>query len=217
MNREKLLMDMYEAMLGALGPSGWWPARTPFEVAVGAVLTQNTNWKNVEKAIAALDAAGALDPRAMAALAPARLAELIRPSGYFQVKTARLRALLAFLDEACGYDLAALARRDLDALRPALLRVRGVGPETADSILLYALNQPTFVVDAYTRRILARHALIPEDTPYEETREFFMDVLEPDVALFNEYHALIVRVAKDWCRKAAPRCEGCPLQPFLER
>lgn len=217
MNREKLLLEMYEAMLAALGPSGWWPGRTPFEVAVGAVLTQNTNWKNVEKAIAALDGAGALEPRAMAALAPARLAELIRPSGYFQVKQARLRALLEFLDAECGYDFAALARRGLDELRPALLAVRGVGPETADSILLYALDQPTFVVDAYTRRILSRHALIPGDVPYEEMREFFMDALTPDTALYNEYHALIVRVGKDWCRKAAPRCEGCPLEPFLER
>jgi endonuclease-3 related protein len=208
---------MHDAMLAALGPSRWWPGDTPFEVAVGAVLTQNTNWKNVEKAIANLRAAGALEARAMDALPAARLAELVRPSGSFNVKAARLKNLLALLRDEADYDIRALSGRGLDALRPLLLGVRGVGPETADSILLYALDEPTFVVDAYTRRILGRHALLPEDAHYDEVREFFMDALPRDAALFNEYHALLVRVAKDFCRKARPLCDGCPLEPFLER
>ncbi|WP_461211150.1 endonuclease III domain-containing protein [Desulfocurvus sp. DL9XJH121] len=217
MNREDLLLSMYNAMLDTLGPSGWWPGETPFEVAVGAVLTQNTAWSNVEKAVGNLRAAGALSPREMEALAADDLARLIRPSGYYRVKALRLKALLAFLREECGHDLAALAERDTDDLRNAVLGVKGVGPETADSILLYALEKPSFVVDAYTKRILSRHALIPEDAGYDEMREFFMDVLPHSVELYNEYHALIVRVGKQFCASRSPRCESCPLQPFLER
>lgn len=216
MNREALLLDMYHAMLDAFGPSRWWPAETPFEVAVGAMLTQNTNWANVEKAIANLRAARVLGPEAMDGLTPDELAELIRPSGYYRVKATRLKGLLAFLREECGYDLAALADRDMDELRPLLLSVKGIGPETADSILLYALNKPTFVVDAYTKRILSRHALIAEDAAYDEMREYFMDVLDPAPELYNEFHGLIVRVAKRFCAKKAPLCDGCPLQPFLD-
>lgn len=216
MNRETLLLSMYQAMLDQLEPSSWWPAETPFEMAVGAILTQNTNWKNVEKAIGNLKAANALSPAAMAALPADELAELIRPSGYFRMKAQRLKGLVAFIKEHADGELESLAGRGLDELRPLILSVKGVGPETADSILLYALGEPTFVVDAYTRRILSRHGLLPEDTHYEEVREFFMDVLDPDPALFNEYHALIVRVAKDYCLKKAPRCEGCPLKEFLD-
>lgn len=216
MDREALLLDMHQAMLEALGPSGWWPADGPFEVAVGAVLTQNTAWSNVEKAIANLRDAGALSPRSMDGLTPERLADLIRPSGYYRIKALRLKALLSFLREECGHDLEALALRDTRDLREALLAVKGVGPETADSILLYALEKPTFVVDAYTKRILGRHALIAEDAGYEEMREFFMDVLAPDTALYKDFHAQIVRVGKDWCLKKAPRCAGCPLARFLD-
>jgi len=220
MQRSTLLQTYYRTMLDALGPSHWWPGETPFEVAVGAILTQNTNWGNVERAIANLRRADALTPRAMAALPAPRLAELIRPAGYFRIKTDRLRHFLAFLDREAGPEagpgLRGLPVRDPQTLREKLLQVKGVGPETADSILLYALGLPTFVVDAYTRRILSRHGLLPEDVPYEELREFFMDVLEPDPALFNEYHALIVRVGKHWCRKRDPRCDQCPLEPLKE-
>ena len=216
MTREALLMAMYQAMLDAKGPSGWWPAQTPFEMIVGAVLTQNTNWGNVEKALDNLRGADALSPGGIEALGGDELADLIRPSGYYRVKAVRLKALVARLREECGHDLDELARRPLDDLRPALLEVKGVGPETADSILLYALEKPSFVVDAYTKRILSRHALIAEDAGYDEMREFFMDVLEPDVALFNEYHALIVRVGKAHCAARTPKCDGCPLQPFLD-
>ncbi|BBD08036.1 endonuclease III domain-containing protein [Desulfovibrio ferrophilus] len=216
MNRETLLTSIYQSMLDALGESHWWPADTPFEMTVGAILTQNTNWKNVERAIDNLKAAGALNPDTMAALAPDELAELIRPSGYFRVKAQRLQGLIAFLHDQCDGDISLLSNRDLGELRPMILSIKGVGPETADSILLYALNQPSFVVDAYTRRILSRHGLLPEDTHYEEVREFFMDVLPPDPAMFNEYHALLVRVAKEFCLKKAPQCEGCPLREYLD-
>lgn len=214
MSRQTVLLNMFGAMSQALGPSRWWPADTPFEVAVGAVLTQNTNWRNVEKALANLKAAGVFEPRTLHALPDPEMAELIRPAGYFRLKTGRLKNLLAFLARSCDYDITALSGGDMEAARAGFLSVKGIGPETADSILLYALSYPTFVVDAYTARILSRHGLAPEDAPYEELRAFFMDALDPDVRLFNEYHALIVRVGKDWCRRAAGDCDGCPLGGF---
>ena len=210
-----LLEGMYTAMCKSLGPSGWWPADTDFEVAVGAVLTQNTAWGNVEKAIAALRAAACLEPRAMHALAESDLAELIRPAGFFRVKARRLRNLLDWLKKACDYDLAALRGRDMAVLRAELLAVNGIGPETADCILCYALGYPSFVVDAYTRRIFSRHGLVAENVGYEDLRGLFMDRLPPDTALFNEYHGLIVRVAKQWCRKGKKDCASCPLGGFL--
>lgn len=217
MNRRSLLYAMYDAMLEALGPSHWWPGETPFEVAVGAILTQNTSWSNTARAIANLRAAGALIPTALSALPDTRLAELIRPAGYFRLKAARLKNFLRFLRDEAGLSMAALDGKGLATLRPKLLEVKGVGPETADSILLYALSLPTFVVDAYTRRVLSRHGMIPEDAGYDEMRDLFMGALDPDPALYNEYHALMVRVGKDFCRPKAPRCAACPLAPFLER
>ena len=184
-------------------------------MAVGAVLTQNTAWGNVEKAIAALRAAACLEPRAMHALAESDLAELIRPAGFFRVKARRLRNLLDWLKKACDYDLAALRGRDMAVLRAELLAVNGIGPETADCILCYALGYPSFVVDAYTRRIFSRHGLVAENVGYEDLRGLFMDRLPPDTALFNEYHGLIVRVAKKWCRKGKRDCDACPLGGFL--
>lgn len=217
MNRRSLLYAMYDAMLEALGPSHWWPGETPFEVAVGAILTQNTNWSNTARAIANLRAAGVLEPAALAALPDTRLAELIRPAGYFRLKAGRLKNFLRFLRDEAGLSMAALNGKSLATLRPKLLEVKGVGPETADSILLYALSQPTFVVDAYTKRILSRHGMVPEDAGYDEMRDLYMGALDPDPALYNEYHALLVRVGKDFCRPKAPRCAACPLAPFLER
>jgi len=216
MKRGPLLMRMFDAMALALGPSRWWPAKTPFETAVGAVLAQNTNWGNVARAIANIEQAGAMDCSALLALSPDALAELIRPAGYFRLKAARLRALLEFLDTACGGDPANLAEWPLESAREKLLEIRGVGPETADSILLYAAGRPSFVVDAYTRRILSRHGLAPADSPYDELREFFMDALEPDVPLYNEFHALIVRVGSAYCKTKSPACTECPLEPFGE-
>lgn len=213
--RGGLLEDMYAAMYKALGPSGWWPAESSFEVMVGAVLTQNTAWSNVEKAIAALKAAECLEPRIMHELAVEKLEALIRPAGFFRIKAQRLRALLDWLREACGYELAALQDRDTADLRTALLRVKGIGPETADCILCYALARPSFVVDAYTRRVFSRHGLVPEDIGYEALRSWFMEVLPQDVPRYNEYHGLIVRVAKEYCRKREFFCQACPLDPFL--
>ncbi|MBF0480797.1 MAG: endonuclease III domain-containing protein [Desulfovibrionaceae bacterium] len=214
MKRGPLLMRMFEAMSGALGPSGWWPAKTPFETAVGAVLAQNTNWGNAAKAMGNIERAGVMDCAALLALTPEALAELIRPAGYFRLKAARLRALLEFVDAACGGDPAALAAWPLETARERLLTVRGVGPETADSILLYAAGLPSFVIDAYTRRILSRHGLAPADAPYDELRDFFMDALPPDAPLYNEMHALIVRVGSAYCKTKSPACRECPLETF---
>jgi endonuclease-3 related protein len=216
MNREKLLMDMFAAMQEVLGKSEWWPADDAFEVMVGAVLTQNTNWKNVEKAIQALKQQNVLTPQALLALPQDELAGLIRPAGYYNVKAKRLQNVLRWLHDIAECNFTALETYTTEELREELLTVNGIGQETADSILLYALNRPSFVVDAYTRRIFNRHSLVSEDIYYEELRDFFMDVLPEDTQLFNEYHALIVRVAKEWCLKKAPRCESCPLKIFLE-
>lgn len=216
MQRSIVLNKMYKAMLEALGPSGWWPANTPFEVAVGAILTQNTNWSNVEKAIANLRSADALTPSALLDLPEATLAELIRPSGYYKVKATRLRNMLTFLQQETDCDFDALQSYETSILRERLLGVKGIGPETADSILLYALGKPSFVVDAYTKRIMNRHALIHEDCHYEELRELFTDALPEDVGLYNEFHALLVRVGNRFCRPRKPLCDQCPLEPFLD-
>jgi len=215
MRRADLLMRYYQAMRDALGPRDWWPARTPFEVCVGAVLTQNTAWKGVEKAIAALHEAEALDPDALSALPVSRLQELIRPAGYFRLKAARLKNLVEYLEQSCGFDFDLLAKRPMEDLRCELLEVKGVGPETADCILCYALKKPSFVVDAYTRRILVRHSLVPEDIAYGELREFFMDVLPEDLALYNDFHAQLVRVGNRFCKPGHPACGECPLGAFL--
>ena len=206
-----LLMEGYRRMHAHFGHRHWWPGETPFEVMVGAILPQNTNWTNVEKAIANLTRDGLLSARVLYALSPAQLALLIRPAGFFRLKTMRLRAFLAFFIEEYAGDAARMADAATDSLREKLLAVKGIGPETADSILLYALSKPVFVIDAYTNRILNRHRLCTEDATYEELQEFFMDSLPHDVALFNDYHAQIVEVGKKFCKRAAPQCEGCPL------
>jgi endonuclease-3 related protein len=216
MSRASTITAMYDAMHSALGPSRWWPGETPFEVAVGAILTQNTNWKNVEKAIANLKELDLLSAERMYALPQGELAELIRPAGYYNIKAVRLRNFLEFLRNEAEFDMDALKVQGLHEVREKVLSVKGIGPETADSILLYALEMPTFVVDAYTHRMMFRHGLVDEDVDYHELRALFMDSLPEDVALYNEFHALIVRVGKDWCRKKAGLCETCPLQPFLD-
>ncbi len=207
---------MYQRLYEHFGPQHWWPARTPFEVAVGAVLTQNTNWANVERAIQNLRAAGVLSAKKMRALPLRRLERLLRPAGYFRVKAKRLRALLDWLIEECGGRLGTLKRRPTKELRESLLAVNGVGPETADSILLYALGRPVFVIDAYTRRVLARHGLAAGDEDYEVLRALFESALPRRVKLYNEYHALLVAVGKYHCG-TRPRCAGCPLERFRRR
>lgn len=216
MNRRLLLLKYHDAMLEALGPSHWWPGETPFEIALGAILTQNTNWTNVEKALANLRDRELLDPARLDSLPLERVEELIRPAGFFRIKARRISHFMSFLRQTCDLELERLSSWDPAMLRPRLLQVSGIGPETADSILLYALGFPVFVVDAYTLRILSRHNLVPSNTRYQELQAFFMDSLPHDPALFNEFHALIVRTAKTWCRRNHQNCRACPLGPFLD-
>jgi endonuclease-3 related protein len=179
-------------------------------VALGAILTQNTNWNNVAQAITMIKDRGLLTPQALHELPEAELARLIRPAGYYNIKARRVKDFLDFLATRYQNSMARMATANLAALRPELLGVKGIGPETADSILLYALNKPTFVVDAYTFRILSRHGLVPEACPYEDLRQLFMEHLPVQVPQYQEYHALLVRVGKEWCRPQ-PRCESCPV------
>ncbi len=209
------IRGLHRVFAEALGPSRWWPAETPFEVAVGAILTQNASWKNVARAIEALKSAGAMTGPALADLPQQRLEELIRPAGYFRLKTVRLRHFLDFLSREADLDMEALRGRDPYFLRESLLEVRGIGRETADSILCYALGMPFLVVDAYTVRMFARHGLIPEVTDYEEVREIGQSALGDDVAALNEFHALIVRAGVTWCAKSHPRCAQCPARNLL--
>jgi endonuclease-3 related protein len=213
--RGRLLDELYQRLWKVLGPQGWWPGETPFEVAVGAILTQNTNWTNVARAIAVLKEQDVLEPQALHDLPEEELARLIRPAGYYNIKARRLKNFLDFLGNHYGNSMAVMAADNLESLRPALLTVKGIGPETADSILLYALSKPTFVVDAYTFRILSRHGLIPETYAYEELRQLFMEHLPAEVPLFQEYHALLVRLGKAWCRPR-PQCDACPIQGWPE-
>ena len=192
-----VLLHIYKVLLRRYGPQRWWPARTPFEVCVGAILVQNTNWNNVEKAIGALDRAGVLNFEALRALEEAPLKALIRPAGFFNVKEKRLRAFLGFLDSRCAGRVEALADVPWPVARMELLSVNGVGAETADSILLYALSKPVFVVDSYTRRLLLAQGFGAYTGDYNTMQALFMDNMPPEAALFNEYHALIVAMGKE--------------------
>jgi endonuclease-3 related protein len=208
--REQLL-EIYQLLFDAFGPQHWWPGETPFEIAVGAVLTQNTSWTNVEKAIANLKAAGRFDATTLHELGIEELETLIRPAGYFRVKAKRLRNFTTWLCDRHGGDLQSIEAFGTSHLREELLGVSGIGPETADSILLYALDRPIFVVDTYTGRVMVRHGLIGPDLDYQQLQDLFQSNLEPNAALFNEFHALLVMTGKDYC-KPRPKCQGCPLQ-----
>ena len=210
-----LLLNVYERLFASFGPQHWWPGESPFEVMVGAVLVQNTAWKNVERAIANLRDAGLMDVRSLCAIPVEELAELIRPAGYFQVKARRLQCLLEFVVERYDGSLEAMFATDVATLREQLLAVHGIGPETADAILLYAGGLPTFVVDTYTHRVLARHGWIGYEALYDEIKDYFESALPQDPALYNEYHALLVRLGKDYCRKTGPKCDECPLADML--
>jgi endonuclease-3 related protein len=201
---------MFRLLLEHFGHQNWWPAETELEVMVGAVLTQNTNWKNVERAIQNLKCKEILSLQGLVSTPTAQLAQEIRPAGYFNIKAKRLKNLLAFIMERYDGDLSRLLADDLNSLREGLLSVRGIGPETADSILLYAARRPVFVVDAYTHRILSRHGICEEPISYDELQSLFMDHLPDETPLFNEFHALIVLTGKEYCRKK-PRCDLCPL------
>lgn len=206
------LTSIYKKLSACFGPQAWWPADTPFEVMVGAILTQNTNWVNVEKAIGNLKKYNLLTPRRLYQVPQRRLAALIKPAGYFNIKARRLRNFLDFLLKTYRGNIKDIAKEDLAQARQGLLSVNGVGPETADSILLYALEKPIFVIDAYTKRILSRHGLIKADAAYDDTQDLFMKNLKTDVKLFNEYHALLVKLGKEFCLKNKPRCGLCPLK-----
>jgi endonuclease III related protein len=212
---ETLLARYYHTLLSRLGPQGWWPARTRFEVILGAILTQNTSWKNVELAMARLRNSGLLRLSRLKKASRSELEWCVHPSGFFRQKASTIQNFLAWLDGTCAGSLPAMFTRPPAQLRRELLQIRGLGPETADAILLYAGRKAFFVADAYTRRVLARHQLVPDKASYSRVQEFLHQNLPADEALFNEYHALLVDVGKSWCRKAEPRCEECPLKEFL--
>lgn len=205
------LTVIYNRLYRWFGPQHWWPADSPFEVIVGAILTQNTNWANVEKAIINLRSANSLNIASIDRLPQEELETLIKPSGFFRQKSARLKNCARFIIENHDGKLEQLFALPDETLREVLLAQPGIGPETADSIILYAAEKTSFVVDAYTHRILQRIGIETENTGYEKTRALFMNNLPADVELFNEYHALIVRLAKEYCRKRQPLCAECPL------
>ncbi len=204
------LEDYYRKLSLHFGPQRWWPGETPFEVLVGAVLTQNTAWRNVEKAIKNLKTFRLLDPYKIHELDEETLQEAIRPAGFFRQKAKRLKAAVTWLVERFGGSMEKAAQEDARKLRDELLGIKGIGPETADAILLYAGSRPSFVVDAYTLRVLRRHSLCNEKAGYETVRGLFQAAFPVDAALYNEYHALLVAVGKKHCRSQA-KCEGCPL------
>jgi len=208
LNLESEIWNLFRVLYSELGSQHWWPADSALEVIVGAVLTQNTAWTNVEKAIGELKRRRLLSRSRLLSLAPRELAPIIRSSGFHNLKARRLLALLSWIDARGG--IRALRRVRTPALRRQLLDIPGIGPETADSILLYALDRPVFVIDAYTRRILARYGLVRGDETYDRLQVLFHSSLPRSARLFNEYHALLVRLAKTHCR-AVPLCSGCPL------
>ena len=208
------LRDIYDRLWEAYGPQNWWPAESLLEVMVGAILTQNTNWQGVEKAIANLKRYNLLAPDKLQAIPTDDLAQFIKPAGYFNLKARRLKNLIELVTTAYSGDLESMAQVETDQLRNELLAVNGVGPETADSILLYGFHRPVFVVDTYTYRVMNRHGLIGEEVSYGELQELFTQHLPLEMKLFNEYHALLVRVGKLHCQRK-PKCRGCPLEPLL--
>jgi endonuclease-3 related protein len=210
MGRREELLTIYELLNGYFGDLHWWPADDPFEVMVGAILTQNTAWTNVEKAIQALREKRLLSPAALSRIPEDELAPIIRPSGYYHLKAGRLKAFVRFMMMEYSGNVETMKAEELSSLRDKLLCVKGIGPETADSILVYACEKPIFISDAYTKRILFRHGMIGNDADYQSIQALFMDHLQPDVALFNQYHALIVNTGKTFCRRTA-KCEACPL------
>ena len=207
---KEILQEVYRRLMASYGPQHWWPAQEPFEVIVGAILTQSAAWNNVEKAIANLKSAGVLTVQAIGGLPLDRLARLVYPSGYYNAKTKKLKAFCQWLGQNFDNDLDRLFSGEVDHLRRQLLSVHGIGEETADSIILYAAGKPVFVIDAYTRRIMSRLGLTPDNNSYQAWQNLFMHHLSADARLFNEYHALLVRLGKEVCRRR-PLCERCCL------
>ena len=208
------LRQVFERLFDAFGPQHWWPGESPLEIMIGAVLTQNTSWKNVEHAVQNLRDAAALRARLLHEMSLDELSELIRPAGYYNVKARRLKNLMALLVDEYGGSTDEMFSDQRDHLRQRLLSVNGIGPETADSIVLYAAGLPSFVVDTYTARVLKRHGWVEPDADYYAIKDYFESRLEADVPLFNEYHALLVHVGKQFCGKT-PKCQHCPLFDML--
>lgn len=210
MNYKASLLKIFSNLYSFYGHQDWWPGDTPFEIAIGAILTQNTNWSNVQKAIENLKKQGLLSPERLNKISTEKLSQLIKPSGYYNIKAKRIRAFLDFLFDYYHGSLKMLKEQETNYIRGQLLSIYGIGPETADSILLYALGKPVFVVDSYTKRVLSRHRILNYNSSYDEFQDLFHNELDRDVQLYNEYHALFVKVGKDYC-KPKPLCERCPL------
>ena len=210
------LLSIYKRLFAAYGEQHWWPGSDPFEIIVGAILTQQVTWKNVEKALAALKAANLLKPETLLLAPLDEVATLIRPTIYYNAKAKKLHSFLLFLKERHHGDLEDLFSLSITALREELLSVHGIGEETADSVILYAAGKPSFVIDAYTRRIVQRLGLISGTEKYAALRALFMENIPHDVKLYNEYHALFVRHGKERCRVRSPLCSGCPLGDMCE-
>jgi len=213
MDRKRILLGFYDRLFEFFGPQEWWPARSRFEVIIGAILTQNTAWKNVEKAINNLRSARVLNYRKLKELSQRRLASLIKPAGYYNVKAERLKSFINFLSSEYQGNLSRMLEEKTPVLRQRLLEVRGIGKETADSIILYAAGKPVMVIDAYTKRIFLRHGLISKNSSYDYIQELVMDNLPGGSLFYNEFHALIVRLGKEYCLKK-PRCNTCPIAPL---
>lgn len=211
MSTTEQLSEMYELLFEQFGPQHWWPGDTQFEIIIGAILTQNTSWANVEKAITNLKKANFLSSQALHQMNNDKLSALIKPAGYFNIKAKRLKSFLSWLSNEYNGLLEKIEQIPTARLREELLNIKGIGPETADSILLYAFDRPIFVVDAYTARVMTRHALVETGCDYEQLQQLFQSNLVEDTKMFNEYHALLVRVGKEFCRPKA-RCPGCPLE-----
>lgn len=208
----KSLLNIYNLLYRRFGPRHWWPGDTRLEIIIGAILTQNTSWGNVEKAIANLKKEKLMKVEKISRIPANRLSELIKASGYHNIKSQRIKNFLTFLNAGYNGSISRMFTTETHKLRGELLDVKGIGPETADSILLYAGKKPLFVVDAYTKRIFSRHGYIREDSDYTEMQEFFLKNLPQDVKLYNEYHALIVELGKNLCRSKRPLCNECPIQ-----
>jgi endonuclease-3 related protein len=209
---KRSLQAIYKKLYSYFGPQSWWPAQSPFEVMVGAILTQNTNWSNVEKAMRNLKKEKLLSAYKLAKVSRNKLGRLIKSAGYYNIKARRLNSFLKFFLADYRGSIKRMSLEDTQGLRAKLLSVNGIGQETADSILLYALNRPIFVIDAYTKRIFSRHHFIKDNEDYGKVQALFMDNLKSNSKLFNEYHALLVRLGKEFCLKSNPRCKECPLR-----
>jgi len=212
MTKSERIKRFYKKLYEHYGPQDWWPGDSPLECVLGAILTQNTSWKNVEKAIQNLKSLNLISIDKLKLLTTDELAHLIRSSGYFNQKALKIKNFVKFITENYSGSLHNMFDEDIHALRDKLLRIKGIGPETADCIILYGGSKPIFVIDTYTYRVLWRHGLVPEQTSYNEMQELFMDSLENDPVIYNEYHALLVKVGKERCKKRNPLCAGCPLE-----